>query len=244
VGDWRSALDLRGARVDDAFFDEAEGTLGQDERAGGDPQAVAVLAPTTVEFPYETWKWPVGLLLTVTKIVFVRRKGLARRFQIEKMNRYDCPQYGRPQSLGPSTFRTRFDHDSLGPIRVFFGSFHEAEELASYFATGRPLNMLPSDNVYLPVAMGANEEYAALSWQIRVAAVRMEEPGQLEVALVVPGEEAGTLREALDALPGPSEVLDVLQRRLAVFGHAVHPNYFTEAMWRDAQLSPQWQYVD
>lgn len=53
----------------------------------------------------------------------------------------------------------------------------------------RPMNMLPSDNVYLPTALGANEQYAAL--HIRVAAVRMEEPGELEVPLVVPGDEPG-----------------------------------------------------
>ncbi len=135
VGVWRSALDLRGSRVDDTFFDEAESVLDTDERASGDPQALAILAPTTVKFPYEIWKWPVGLLLTPTKLVFVRRKGLARRFQIEKINRDDCPQYGRPQPLGPSTFRTRVDHDSLGPIWVFFGTYREAEELSNYFAS-------------------------------------------------------------------------------------------------------------
>jgi len=55
--------------------------------------------------------------------------------------------------------------------------------------------MLPSDNVYLPTALGANEQYAALNWHIRVAAVRMEEPKELEVPLalsvVVPGDEPG-----------------------------------------------------
>lgn len=108
---------------------------------------------------------------------------------------------------------------------------------------GRPLNMLPSDNVYLPSALQANQDYSELGWHIRVAAVRMQEPGELEVALVVPGESGG-LREGLDALPGPAEVLEVVQRRLAIFGHSVHPQYFNEAMWRDAEVSLQWAYTD
>ncbi len=103
--------------------------------------------------------------------------------------------------------------------------------------------MLSSDNVYLPSALQANGDYSQLGWQIRVAAVRMQQPGQLEVALVVPGE-SGALREGLDALPGPTEVLEVVQRRLAIFGHSVHPQYFNEAMWRDAEASGQWQYSD
>lgn len=261
VGVWRSALDLRGSRVDDTFFDEAESVLDADETASGDPQALALLAPTTMEFPYEVWKWPVGLLLTATKLVFVRRKGFARRFQIEKINRDDCPRYGRPQPLGPSTFRTRFDHDSLGPIWAFFGTYREAEALSDYFASDynrrrsspeapsvrptntRPVNMLPSDNVYLPSALEANGDYSERGWQIRVAAVRMQEPGELEVALVVPGEW-GAVREGLDALPGPTEILEVVQCRLAMFGHSVHPQYFSEAMWRDAEASGQWQYSD
>ena len=106
------------------------------------------------------------------------------------------------------------------------------------------MNMLPSDNVYLPTALGANDEYATLGWQIRVVAVRMEEPGALDVALVLPGDGPGGLREDLEALPGPSEVLEVVQRRMAVFGHSLNPVYFSDAMWRDASESPEWRYND
>jgi hypothetical protein len=105
-----------------------------------------------------------------------------------------------------------------------------------------PVNLLPSDNVYLPVALAANDDFDALGWKIRVAAVRMEELGTLDIALVVPGDEPSSLREGLDAVPGGSnEVLNVLQRRLAEFDHGLHPIYFSEGTWRDTESSPRWQ---
>ena len=104
-----------------------------------------------------------------------------------------------------------------------------------------PTNLLPSDNVYLPAAMGANDDFAALGWRIRVAAVRMEEQGVLDVALVVPGDEPSSLREGLDAVPGgSSEVVEVLQRRLVDLD-SVHPIYFSEGTWRGVEESPRWQ---
>jgi len=53
-GGWRSATDLRGANVDDALIDYAEASIEADERVGGDPRVMYVLAPTTIEFPYQT----------------------------------------------------------------------------------------------------------------------------------------------------------------------------------------------
>jgi hypothetical protein len=108
-----------------------------------------------------------------------------------------------------------------------------------------PSNLLSSDNAYLPAALAANDDFVALGWQIRVAAVRMEEPGQLDVALVVPGDEPSSLREGLDAVPGgSSEVVEVLKRRLADFDHSLHPIYFSEGTWRGAEASPRWRPAD
>ena len=105
---WREAQDLRGARVDDELIDSAEHLLGPEDQASGDPQVLYVMPPTTVQLPYETWRWPIGLLVTRPNLVFVRRKGLTRRLdcQIRPLR----PPSVWPQSTGPNTYRIRFDH--------------------------------------------------------------------------------------------------------------------------------------
>jgi hypothetical protein len=108
-----------------------------------------------------------------------------------------------------------------------------------------PANLLRSDNAYLPAALAANDDFAGLGWQIRVAGVRMEEPGRLEIAFVVPGDEPSSLREGLDAVPGgSSELVEVLRRRLTELDCSVHPIYFSEGTWRGAEASPRWQPAD
>jgi hypothetical protein len=112
-------------------------------------------------------------------------------------------------------------------------------------APERPPNLLPRDNVYLPAALAANDDFDALGWRIRVAAVRMDEPGALDLALVVPGDEPSSLREGLDAVPGgSSEVVEVLLRRLEALDCSLHPVYFSEGTWRGAETSPMWQPAD
>jgi len=176
--------------------------------------------------------------VTDSNLVFVRRKGMTRRLDLQKLPRYDFPQYGQPQSIGPNTFRIRFDHNTLGIIRAYFGTFREAQELANYFAGGAPasdwqrgVNMLPSDNIYAKAAMGANQTFKERGWGVRIAAVRMLAPGELEVALVVQTAGPGHLHAALDALPGPSEVLEPVAATLRPFGHDVDPQYFAESDW-------------
>lgn len=102
--------------------------------------------------------------------------------------------------------------------------------------------MLPPDNIYSMTVMSANSEFQANSWAVRVAACMMQRPGELETALVVPGDESGGLREALDRLPGSQPVMAVVEARLHNFGHELIPRYMTEAMWRDA--APVWAYQD
>ena len=136
MGDWRSASDLRGTSVDDQLIDFAEECIGEDARISGDPQALYVMAPSTVELGTDVWKWPVGLLVTKDFLVFVRRKSLTRRIETRRYFRYDFPQSGQPQSVGPGRFRMRFDHETLGPIRAYFATSREPEALADYFASG------------------------------------------------------------------------------------------------------------
>jgi hypothetical protein len=103
-------------------------------------------------------------------------------------------------------------------------------------------NMLPSDNVYSLTVMSANSEFQQNNWAVRVAGCMMQRPGELGVALVVPGEESGGLREALEQLPGSYVLMAVVEARLRSFGHELVPRYMTEAMWRDA--GPLWAYQD
>jgi hypothetical protein len=74
----------------------------------------------------------------------------------------------------------------------------------------------------------------------------MYEPGELEVALVVPGGSSGDLADSLHALYDVtrSEEQVVLERCLSQFGHGVHPKYFSEFTWREARSTPLWQYYD
>jgi hypothetical protein len=103
-------------------------------------------------------------------------------------------------------------------------------------------NMLPSDNVYTAAAMRANPVYQRNNWAVRVAAVRMLQPGQLEVALVVPTDGSGTMRAALDRLPGHEPVFEVVSKLLAFCHHPVRAAYFSEAMWLEASASSTWRY--
>lgn len=109
---------------------------------------------------------------------------------------------------------------------------------------GVGLNMLPSDNVYVKAAMGANKVFEQRGWKVQVAAVRMLSPGELEVALVVPTNGPGTVRASLDALPGPTAVLEPVQDSLKMFGHSVDAQYFAESEWSDVVSSPAWRYQD
>lgn len=85
---WRAAEDQRGAQVDDDLIDAAEQFLGPEDRVSSDPQVLYVMAPTTVQLPHDTWKWPIGLLVTQTNLVLVRRKGPTRRLDPQKFSRY------------------------------------------------------------------------------------------------------------------------------------------------------------
>lgn len=103
-----------------------------------------------------------------------------------------------------------------------------------------PSNLLPRDNVYLTELFEANREFTGAGWQIRVTACRMWEPEQLEVALVVPGEDPVSFRASLDALPGPAAVMAVVEHRMTHFGKRIAPLYYSESMWRNA--THEWSY--
>jgi hypothetical protein len=125
---------------------------------------------------------------------------------------------------------------------ALFRRRHQDAEVPDDTPPDLPSNLLPKDNAYLPAALAANEDFAGLGWQIRVAAVRMETPGRLDIALVVPGEEPESLREGLDAVPGGSaEIVEVLHRHLEAFDESVHPIYFSEGTWQGVKASPRWQ---
>lgn len=136
MADWHSALDLRGTNVGDNLVVAAEAALDEDERISGDPQALAVIAVTSLQLGYERWRHPIALLVTETTLVFAHFKGIARRVETRKLFRYDCPQYGQPQAVGPSTFRLPFVHETLGPVDAYFATFREAEWLSQYWANG------------------------------------------------------------------------------------------------------------
>jgi hypothetical protein len=102
-------------------------------------------------------------------------------------------------------------------------------------------NLLPADNIYLKAILPVNDEYHALGWTVRVVALRMLYSSELEVAFVVPGTERNSnLREVLEALPGPEQVLGLVEKRAKMFGHTLIPRYFNEYMWRAE--SPAWEY--
>jgi hypothetical protein len=125
---------------------------------------------------------------------------------------------------------------------ALFRRRHREPEVTEEAPPDLPSNLLPNDNPYLPAALTANDEFSSLGWQIRVAAVRMETAGQLDIALVVPGEEPESLREGLAAVPGgSSEIVEVLHRHLETFDESIHPIYFSEGTWQGVGASPRWQ---
>jgi hypothetical protein len=105
-------------------------------------------------------------------------------------------------------------------------------------------NMLPSDSVYLAAAMEADAVFQSNQWPVRIGAVRILEPGEIEVALVVPTDGPGTLREALDRLPGHDPVAAVLTDKMRLFRQEVHGLYFAEDQWPQEAVTPQWAYQD
>ena len=106
------------------------------------------------------------------------------------------------------------------------------------------LNILPRDNMYTMQAMSANDVYRQNGWDVRLAAVRMVRPGELEVALVVPTEGPGTLQAALDKLPGHDPVFQVVAAKLEFCHHPVRAKYFADRDWATEATRSAWEYHD
>jgi hypothetical protein len=118
--------------------------------------------------------------------------------------------------------------------------FGRREQRSEPLPGGR--NMLPRDNVYTVAAMRANEVYRENGWAIRVAAVRMLTPGQLEVALAVPSNNSEPVEMALNRLPGHEPVFSVVAGYLAFCHHPVRAFYGSETDWAEVSQAAGWQY--
>jgi hypothetical protein len=83
----------------------------------------------------------------------------------------------------------------------------------------------------------ANAAFAQQGIYIRAAGVR-EDFGELQVAVVCPGEE--DLRTSLDQLPGPEAVKAVVDEAFAFRGLEVVASYHNERTWRRAREELDW----
>ncbi len=83
----------------------------------------------------------------------------------------------------------------------------------------------------------ANERLRVLPFDVRAAAYCII-AGEIHVAIVVPG--GGGLREALELLPGPAPVREILDDVFGFAGVYICADYHTDQMWREAMGSGGW----
>lgn len=132
---WSAAQAFRDATIDDWLFDTAEETIGQDHRVSGDPQALFITTPVMIEIGNDVWNHPIAMLLTQTRMVLARKKGLGHRAETLNLSRYDFFRYSQPSMEGNRAV-IRADHRDRGVMWFYYFSIDPVEALATYFKSG------------------------------------------------------------------------------------------------------------